>query len=114
MQQGRVVNEATEVGDERHLHPVLPSVRRAGIPRSARDQYRRLYRGMAVTDTLSISLALLIAYWIRFGVHIPRGDFLLLLLATPLFVVGMFAAFHLYEAHRFTPAEEFRRIILAV
>jgi exopolysaccharide biosynthesis polyprenyl glycosylphosphotransferase len=38
----------------------------------------------------------------------------LLLLATPLFVVGVFAAFHLYDTHHFTPAEEFRRIILAV
>ena len=29
-------------------------------------------------------------------------------------IVCVFAAFHLYEAFRYTPAEEFRRIILAV
>jgi exopolysaccharide biosynthesis polyprenyl glycosylphosphotransferase len=54
------------------------------------------------------------AYWVRFGLRIPEGDFLVLLLGAPMVVVAVYAAFHLYEAHRFTPAEEFRRIILAV
>lgn len=90
-----------------------PSVQTHAL-RSARSDYRRLYREVAVTDTLSIALAMVTAYWVRFGWRIPESDFLLVLLGAPLVVVGVFAAFHLYEAHRFAPAEEFRRIILAV
>ena len=81
---------------------------------SARAQYAVFYRMVAVTDVLSIGVAMLLAYWIRFGVGMPRSDFLFLLLVTPVVVVAVFAAFHLYEAFRYTPAEEFRRIILAV
>ncbi|HEV8564944.1 MAG TPA: sugar transferase [Actinomycetota bacterium] len=86
----------------------------AGELPSALDQYRRLYRLVGVTDALSVSAALLVAYWIRFEIRAPVGDFLWLLFATPLVMVVIFSGFRLYEAHRFTPAEEFRRIILAV
>ena len=81
---------------------------------SARAAYRRLYRCVAVTDTLAIASALLLGYWARFSFRLPSKDFLLLVLGAPFAVVGMFAAFRLYDAYRFTPAEEFRRIILAV
>jgi len=37
-----------------------------------------------------------------------------LLFATPLLMIVVYQAFHLYDAYRYTPAEEFRRIILAV
>jgi exopolysaccharide biosynthesis polyprenyl glycosylphosphotransferase len=81
---------------------------------SARAQYTAFYRKVALTDVLSIALAMLIAYWFRFGVEVPTSDYLFLLLATPVVVVAVFASFHLYEAFRYTPAEEFRRIILAI
>jgi exopolysaccharide biosynthesis polyprenyl glycosylphosphotransferase len=81
---------------------------------SALEQYRRLYRRVAFSDALSVCVALLLAYWVRFRVRVPVGDFLWLLLATPIVMVVIFSGFKLYEAHRFTPAEEFRRIILAV
>jgi exopolysaccharide biosynthesis polyprenyl glycosylphosphotransferase len=81
---------------------------------SARRQYQRLYRYIALTDTFSIAVAMLVAYWVRFHVRVPANDFLLLLLGTPFVVIGVFAALHLYEAFRYTAAEEFRRIILAV
>jgi len=95
-----------------------PRVTQTKLPRatgpSARAQYAAFYRKVAVTDVLSIALALLFAYWIRFGIEMPTSDFLYMFLATPVVVVAVFAAFHLYEAFRYTPAEEFRRIILAV
>ena len=82
---------------------------------SARAQYRSLYRRIAVTDVARRSpLALLLAYWIRFGVEMPTTSSATCCSATPIVVVGVFASFHLYEAFRYTPAEEFRRIILAV
>jgi exopolysaccharide biosynthesis polyprenyl glycosylphosphotransferase len=81
---------------------------------SVREQYRRLYRRMAVTDVLVTEMALLLAYWVRFGFRIPRTDFLWLLAATPVLLIGIFAMLRLYDVHHFTPAEEFRRIILAV
>ena len=95
-----------------------PTVRRVVGGResrgSARSVYRRLYRWVALTDVSSAGVALVGAYWIRFGFGTPTADFLPLLVAAPLAMVPVFTAFHLYEAHRFTPAEEFRRIILAV
>jgi exopolysaccharide biosynthesis polyprenyl glycosylphosphotransferase len=111
--QGRVEDIA---GSSTGTHRLREAVRSAQTVESwsARGQYRRLFRKMALTDTLSVGAAALVAYWIRFGFKVPVPEFLLLLLVTPLFVVAVFAAFHLYDTHHFTPAEEFRRIILAV
>ena len=106
--EGRI--EDVLVAEERAaaLHLATPN-------HSARDGFRRLYRLVAVTDTLSIGVALLVAYWLRFGLEIPtRANFPWLLVGTPFVVIGVFASFHLYEAFRYTPAEEFRRIMLAV
>ncbi len=45
----------------------------------------------------------------------PSGRSLTVLIATPVLMVCLvYPAFHLYDAYRYTPAEEFRRIILAV
>ena len=111
--QGRVEDIA---GSQTGTHRLREAIRSAQQVESwsARGQYRRLFRRMALTDTLSVAAALLVAYWIRFDFRVPDRDLLLLLLATPLFVVAVFTAFHLYDTHHFTPAEEFRRIILAV
>ena len=81
---------------------------------SARAAYRRLYGWVAASDVLAIEFALVCAYWIRFGVGAPTRDFGLLLIGAPFVVLAIFASGHLYEAYRFAPAEEFRRIILAV
>ncbi len=81
---------------------------------SARAAYRLLYRRVAVTDALSVCVALLIAYWVRFGFEAPRAHFLWLLASAPVLMVLVYQAFHLYDAYRYTPAEEFRRILLAV
>jgi exopolysaccharide biosynthesis polyprenyl glycosylphosphotransferase len=81
---------------------------------SARDRYRRLYRWIGLTDVLSIAVALLLAYWVRFGIGLPGGDFMVLLAGAPLAMLVVYGMFHLYDAYRYTPAEEFRRILLAV
>jgi exopolysaccharide biosynthesis polyprenyl glycosylphosphotransferase len=84
------------------------------IGRSAREQYRHLYRRVGVTDALSIGLSLLVAYWIRFGLRAPSANFLALLVGTTPVMVAIFAGFRLYDAHRFTAAEEFRRLVVAI
>ncbi len=81
---------------------------------SARAKYRLLYRWVALSDVVAIELALICAYWVRFGFGLPTEDFSLLLLGAPAIVLAIFAGAHLYEAFRFPPAEEFRRIIFAV
>ena len=86
----------------------------AGPATSARVQYRSLYRRIALTDVLAIAAGLIVAHWLRYDLGLPRGDFLLLLVGTPPAILVVYSAFGLYHAHRFTPAEEFRRIILAV
>jgi exopolysaccharide biosynthesis polyprenyl glycosylphosphotransferase len=80
---------------------------------SAREQYRHFYRWVALTDIVSIAAALFVAYWVRFT-HLPDSNFWMLIAGTPFAVLGVYASLHLYEAFRYTPAEEFRRIVLAV
>jgi exopolysaccharide biosynthesis polyprenyl glycosylphosphotransferase len=109
--QGRVEDVA---GSQRRASGSILRLPEAGAAPSARAQYRRMYRGVALTDVASIAAGLVVAHWIRFGLAIPRGHFFLFLLGTPFAAVAVYAAFGLYQAHRFTPAEEFRRIILAV
>ena len=94
------------------------SVRRAPAvdrSRSVRARYRRFYRLMAITDVAAIVSACLLAYlfWIPDRPADP-GLVVLLLIVGPPVVLALYSAIHLYEAHRYSPAEEFRRIILAV
>jgi exopolysaccharide biosynthesis polyprenyl glycosylphosphotransferase len=107
--QGRIEHDLSPKGRRTRPFGVVQPAER-----SARDQYRDLYRKIAVADALSISLALLVAYWIRFGFRVPGGGFLPLLVGTPPVMVAILAGFRLYDAHRFTPAEEFRRLVLAI
>jgi exopolysaccharide biosynthesis polyprenyl glycosylphosphotransferase len=69
---------------------------------------------MALTDGLSIALALALASVVRFGFQMPARDIILLLVVAPFATVALFAGFRLYHAHRLTTAEEFRRVVLAV
>jgi exopolysaccharide biosynthesis polyprenyl glycosylphosphotransferase len=89
------------------LHDGVP-----GPPASV--EYRWLYGAMAVTDAIAVAIGLFLAYDLRAGDLLRPREVLLLLAATPVAVVSVFAAFRLYQAHHFAPAEEFRRIILAV
>jgi exopolysaccharide biosynthesis polyprenyl glycosylphosphotransferase len=85
-----------------------------GRQSSVRDTYRRLYRFVALTDALSISLALLLAYEIRFPLKPPTIGSILLLVGAPIALLVIYGLFNLYDAYRYSAAEEFRRIILAV
>ena len=107
--QGRI-EDLEPVPEERTIALARPELE----TQSCRDQYRRFYRWVALTDVVSIAAALLVSYWVRFTAGAPDQDFWLLIAGTPVAVVGVYAAFHLYEAFRYTPAEEFRRIVLAV
>jgi len=92
------------------LRTIAPAVPRE----SARAQYRRLYLFMALTDGFAVAISVAAAYWIRFGLRpLPTGV-VLMMLAAPAVTIAIFAAFHLYDAHRVTTAEEFRRVVLAV
>jgi hypothetical protein len=75
--------------------------------RSVRESYRRLYRWIALTDALSISLALLLAYEIRFEGRMPEGQAAVLWLGAPLALLAVYGLFHLYDAYRYSAAEEF-------
>jgi exopolysaccharide biosynthesis polyprenyl glycosylphosphotransferase len=73
-----------------------------------------LYMAMAATDGLAVVLSLLLATLVRWGGdHAPGNLAALLVLASPLVVI-LFRMFRLYEVHLISPAEEFRRVILAV
>jgi exopolysaccharide biosynthesis polyprenyl glycosylphosphotransferase len=107
--QGRIEEDLPVRGWRSRTLRVVPAL----DPGSAREQYRRLYRRIAATDAASIAVSLLVAYWVRFGMRVPTVDFVAPLLGTPPLMIAIFAGFRLYDAHRFTPAEEFRRLILA-
>jgi exopolysaccharide biosynthesis polyprenyl glycosylphosphotransferase len=97
------------------LHSSLLLARRSAAASSdVRRQYRAMYWRMALTDTVAVFAALLLAYMIRFGDVTPTADFWLLLLTTPLVTPGVYLALRLYRAHQFSTAEEFRRIIVAI
>jgi exopolysaccharide biosynthesis polyprenyl glycosylphosphotransferase len=84
-------------------------------PSSVRARYRRFYRLMTITDVLAVVSAFYLAHMGWLKLKTPEPDLrALLLLATPIVVLTLYTAFHLYDAHRYSPAEEFRRIILAV
>jgi len=85
----------------------------AGVP-SIRRQHRVLYRWMAVTDSVCIVAALLLAHQLQFGLAVPTADFLLVLLMAPFVTVACHLGCRLYHTYRYTSAEEFRRIILSV
>jgi exopolysaccharide biosynthesis polyprenyl glycosylphosphotransferase len=81
---------------------------------SARREYRKVYRAIAVSDAFAIIVGLLAAVLLRFGLSMPSQDFLLLMIAVPTIMLAIFSLCQLYEAHRYSPAEEFRRILLGV
>lgn len=95
------------------VHRIPTATPSVGGP-SARRQYERLYLKMALTDCVSVVLALMLGYELRFGFRGPSVEFLLSLAISPFLVMGIFSAFRLYSVHLFTSAEEVRRVLLAV
>ena len=87
------------------LPVAVPAVRR---------QHNTLYRWMAVTDSVCIVAALLVAHQVCFGARMPDGDFLLVLAMAPVVTVASHVGCRLYQTYQYTSVEEFRRIILSV
>jgi len=82
-------------------------------PSGLRD-LRRIARWIGVTDAVSILVAFLLAYSIRFGDHVPSVRALVaMILVVPLWI-AVFTGYGLYRVQHFAPAEELRRIISAV
>ena len=77
-------------------------------------RYRLLSAWIAATDGASIMAAMLLAYFVRFGLQSVPLDFTLLIVAAPLAFVAILSAFRLYSVQLISPAEEFRRIIAAI
>jgi exopolysaccharide biosynthesis polyprenyl glycosylphosphotransferase len=77
-------------------------------------RYRRLSASIAVTDGLSIVVAMITAFVFRFGFQPVPTDFALLIAAAPLALAAVFTGFGLYSIQLISPAEEFRRVIAAV
>jgi len=84
------------------------------LPGGAVRLYQKVAVGVAVTDVLSVFLAILLAWLVRFGEHPLKSKPLLLVVVVPFVVLPIFAACRLYNLSRLSPAEEFRRIPGAV
>lgn len=84
------------------------------ITRPARPQYRRLALAVALLDVGSVAAGASLALWLTWSPAISPADLLPLMVATIPVVGGVFSAFRLYGIHLLSPAEEFRRLVLAV
>ena len=109
---------AAEPGDQAILGPsgsVLTATRDiAGVSKGARRSYARVYAAMAATDSLLVALALWLAYRIRHPNAAVHLDFLLVMVAAPVLTLAIFSGLRLYNVHQYAPAEEFRRVVLAI
>ena len=82
---------------------------------AARRGYRRVVRGMLITDAAGI----LLAFWLPIAVRYAAGgrahsDYLVIgALAVPVFL-AVFSILDTYAAYRMTPAEEFRRLMMGI
>jgi exopolysaccharide biosynthesis polyprenyl glycosylphosphotransferase len=76
--------------------------------------YLTLMVGTMLTDVTSVLLAFAMSSLTHRHVMRTAFDIWLLAFVTPLMVVGIFAAFRLYDRSRLAAAEEFRRLLLAV
>jgi exopolysaccharide biosynthesis polyprenyl glycosylphosphotransferase len=96
-------------------HSVLFSPHLTGAVRTGtRRQYDAHYAWMALTDTLAVFAAMLLAYQLRFNALVPTLDFWLLLLTVPLITPLVYLTMRLYRVHQYSTAEEFRRIIVSI
>jgi exopolysaccharide biosynthesis polyprenyl glycosylphosphotransferase len=96
-------------------HSLLFSPRLTGAVRTGtRRQYDAHYVWMALTDSLAVFAAMLLAYQLRFDALVPTLDFWLLLLTVPLITPLVYLTMRLYRVHQYSTAEEFRRIIVSI
>jgi exopolysaccharide biosynthesis polyprenyl glycosylphosphotransferase len=79
-----------------------------------RSPHRSLYRRMALTDTVGMLAALLLAFQLRFDQLWPGRDLLMVLPVAAVVTLTVYHGFGLYQTHQFSSLEEFRRMIIAV
>jgi exopolysaccharide biosynthesis polyprenyl glycosylphosphotransferase len=84
------------------------------VLRPVRPQYRRLALVMAVFDVVGVTVGTGLAVWLTANRTLSPSEFLLHLAVIPPVVGGVFSSFRLYGIHLLSPAEEFRRLVLAV
>jgi exopolysaccharide biosynthesis polyprenyl glycosylphosphotransferase len=80
-------------------------------PSAATRRYRRIALGLVASDAAAICTALILSYWLRFGVQLLPSREMLLVGLAPLVWVLVFQAFSLYSPMYLSSAEEFRRTI---
>jgi exopolysaccharide biosynthesis polyprenyl glycosylphosphotransferase len=68
---------------------------------------------MALTDALSLLLAIVLTRYLRYGLKPAAPGFAIQLLFSALVWLAVFAGFQLYSLSRLSPAEEFRRLVEA-
>jgi exopolysaccharide biosynthesis polyprenyl glycosylphosphotransferase len=75
-----------------------------------RRQYRRVIAGLVISDIVSLSVAFVAAYLVRFQVTV-HGPYIALGLTAPLLWVLIFRVFSLYSPHRISAVDELQRIV---
>jgi exopolysaccharide biosynthesis polyprenyl glycosylphosphotransferase len=83
----------------------------ASQPSATARRYRTIALGLAASDAAAICTALIVSYWLRFGVQLLPWRELTLIGLAPVLWVLVFQSFSLYSPLRLSPAEEFRRTI---
>lgn len=80
-------------------------------PSDARRRYKAIGVGLAATDAMCLSLALVAAWFVRNGFTLMDLDYVLVVLLAPLLWVAVFHGFGLYAPQHLHPAQEFRRTL---
>jgi exopolysaccharide biosynthesis polyprenyl glycosylphosphotransferase len=91
------------------VHPHAPTLLRPLQP-----QYRRLALVMALFDIASVAMGTGLAFWLTRDSAMSSSDLLLQVATIPPVVGTVFSGCRLYAIHLLSPAEEFRRLVLAV
>ena len=86
--------------------PSEPEVGGANVRR----EYRRVTAGLVASDALSLTVAFISAYLIRFHATVD-GPYIALGFTAPLLWVLIFRAFSLYSPHRISAVDELQRIV---
>jgi exopolysaccharide biosynthesis polyprenyl glycosylphosphotransferase len=80
-------------------------------PSAAAMRYRKISLGLTACDAAAICMALILSYWIRFGIQLLPSRELVLIGVAPLVWVLVFQAFSLYRPMYISAEEEFRRTL---
>jgi len=74
-------------------------------------RYQSVALGLAASDVLCLVVALLVAYFVRWGLRPMDTAYYVVLVAAPLLWISVFHGFGLYAPQHLSASEEFRRTI---